>query len=486
MSRTICSGLTVLEFGSGMAGDLTTMILADNGARVLKVEPPGGDPLRRDLPSGFLVWNRGKESVVLDLDDPRGRQQARQLAQHADVLVEGFETGRMEGLALGYDEVHGLNPALVYCSIKGFGSKGAYAHLKVDHGIVAAKCGAFLDAGFRPGPMYIASPSTTSGAGQMAVQGILAALVARERTGRGQFLEATLYQGHSPADYFGMATYQMQLRDPKKYPARMQTGRGSIASNYCTKDGRWLIFTLQLPHQQVATMRACGLEWIYEDERFAHYPQFASEGDAEAFYEIMVTRIRERTLEEWLDIFLKDPDVPFEVLVTSEQGLEHPQVIHNKHWVVIDDPTVGKMRQVGPIAAFSETPSIIARPAPGLGEHDALPHANGRLPKDNGSKASLHPLDGVTIVECGYFYAMPFGVALTASLGARVIKIEPLEGDPMRWAFNFPEAGSEQTMQGKESLPLDMKAPEGQKVIHQLAAQADVFITSFRPGCPSA
>jgi crotonobetainyl-CoA:carnitine CoA-transferase CaiB-like acyl-CoA transferase len=199
-----------------------------------------------------------------------------------------------------------------------------------------------------------------------------------------------------------------------------------------------------------------------------------------------MTRFRERTLEEWMQVFLADPDIPFEVVVSSEEALSHPQIIHNKDWVLIDDPTVGPMKQVGPIGHFSETPSVIGNPAPALGQHNPLPHpTKNRSSADGTGKAPPpHPLHGVSIVECGYFYAMPFGVTLAASLGARVFKIEPIEGDPMRFGFNFPEAGAVKTMEGKESIPIDMKTPEGQKIIHQLVAKADVFVTSFRPGVP--
>ena len=483
MGRTICEDVVVLTFGSGMAVDLAAMILADNGARVLKVEPQDGDRLRKDLPSGFLTWNRGKESVVLDLNTEAGHAKALELAKHADILVDGFNTGIADNLGIGYEAVHKQNPALVYCSIKGFGSKGPYAHIKADQGLVAAKSGAFLHAGFRPGPMYHASPNMTYGAGHMALQGILAALVVREKTGRGQFVEATLYQGNSPYDHYGMTTYQMYQRDPVKYPTK-ERGSSTIASTFCTKDNRWITWNVMLPHQQMAVVQAIGFDWIFEDARYADYPHIADPNDAQEFFDLVIARIRGKTLREWLEIFLADNDIPFEVLVTTEEALDHPQVIHNGQRVEIDDPVVSKMLQVGPNAWFSDTPVRIGKPAPLLGQHAKLPLRNGHLPRPTGQTAPAHPLDGVKIVECAYFMATPGGVSLVTAYGARVFKIEPLEGDPMRWAYNFPDAGGDRTMQGKESLPVDLKSPEGQKIVHQLVADSDVFITSFRPGVP--
>jgi crotonobetainyl-CoA:carnitine CoA-transferase CaiB-like acyl-CoA transferase len=482
MAEAICDGLRAVVFGSGMAGDLGTMMLADNGAQVIKVEPPGGDPLRKTNPSGFLVWNRGKESIVLDLGRPESRRQARELVRDADVLLETYGAKEADQLGIGYESVRKLNPALVYCSIKGFGSRGGYAHIKADHGMVAAKCGGFLADGCRPGPMYIASPSTTLGAGHMALQGILAALIVREKTGRGQYLETSLYQGHSASDYFGLITYQVEQRAPESYRPGNASWSSVTHPVLCTRDNRWLMFSLTQAHQQMAALRALGLDWIYGDRRFADYPSLRPE-DAEVLVDLVVAKVREKTLAEWMEILMADPDIPFEVIVTSEQGLDHPQLVHNRNVIEIGDPMVGTIREVGPIAHFTETPSAIVKSAPGLNANNG-PWNRRPLPEDTGELPPRHPLEGVSIVECGLFYAMPFGPTLLASLGARVFKIEPVDGDPMRHLYNFPGAGTVKVMEGKESLPLNLKTPEAQTIVHRLVARSDIFITSFRPGVP--
>ena len=129
MTRTICEGLQVIEMGAGSIGaSLAGMLLADNGARVLKVEPPEGDRLRSRHPAGFLVWNRGKESLVADLRTDEGRAQVRDLASRADVVIEGFGAGVADALGpRRRSRPHAANPGLVYCSVKGFGSTGPYA-----------------------------------------------------------------------------------------------------------------------------------------------------------------------------------------------------------------------------------------------------------------------------------------------------------------------------------------------------------------------
>ena len=483
MSRTICEGLTVLEVGSGsMASSLVGMLFADNGARVVKLEPPEGDALRGGNPSGFKVWNRGKGSVVCDLRTPEGRDAALEQVRDTDVLVEAFGAGVADRFGIGYEALRQLNPALVYTSIKGFGSRGAYAHLKAYEGLVAAKSGAFtmsLMGGHRPGPSFVNVPRATVGAAHMAFQGTVAALIARERTGQGQRVEATMVQGQNPYDYAGLIHWRlMNERSGEFKPAAPRSGSGLL----CTSDGRWVIIANNLPHQWRACLKAMDLEWIWEDPRFKDTPRIREPEHAQAFQDLLWKTFRERTYAEWLPLLLAEKDIAFELAGTSEEGLEHPQALHNGHVIEIGDPEVGKMRQVGPIARFTETSSVIGPPAPALGQDAALA-ANGRpAPSGKETEAPQHPLQGTTIVELGYFYAMPFGVALAASLGARVIKIENHDGDPERVNFLVPEAGAAKTMEGKESIAVDLLSPEGRRVFHQLIASADVFVNGFRPG----
>ncbi len=186
MTRTICEGLQVIEMGAGSIGaSLAGMLLADNGARVVKVEPPEGDRLRRQHAAGFVVWNRGKESLVADLRTDDGRALVADLANRADVVIEGFGAGVADRWGLGAAAVRASNPGLVYCSVKGFGSSGAYATFPAYEGIVAAKAGVYNlgPFGFRSGPIFVNAPLGSVGTGHMACSGILAALLARRPRG---------------------------------------------------------------------------------------------------------------------------------------------------------------------------------------------------------------------------------------------------------------------------------------------------------------
>ena len=155
-----CTGLTVLDFSLGMPGALCTLVMADYGAEVIKVEPPGGDPFR--FQPAWISWNRGKKGIVLDLSTAEGREQALQLAGAADVLVESFRPGDMADWGLAYDTLSQLYPRLVYCSITGFGQHGPLRRVKGYEGVVAAKAGRMLNLQGQPnrgGPVYSAVPT---------------------------------------------------------------------------------------------------------------------------------------------------------------------------------------------------------------------------------------------------------------------------------------------------------------------------------------
>jgi crotonobetainyl-CoA:carnitine CoA-transferase CaiB-like acyl-CoA transferase len=492
MTQPVLEGVAVLEFGAGShTAALAGVLLADNGARVIKVEPPEGDRLRTTSPSASLVLNRGKESVVADLRTAEGRERARELAASADVLIAAFEPGVAEEFGIGYDDLRQLNPALVHCSITGFGSSGPYAKIKAYEHVIQAKVGTFVLGeggawGYRPGPIFVNAPAASTGAGHLAATGIVAALVARRRTGRGQRVEVPLYHGLKATDYFETMTWQWARGKitPKAGAGGGAARTGVAASRYsympCTKDGRFVFFTAMLPHQAQAVMRALGIEHLLDDPRYAKAPVFGTAEDAQAWEDAIWEAFRTRTFAEWDPVLRAEPDVAYELLRTSEEGLDHPQIRHNGEVISLHAPGVGTVEQVGPIARFTATPARITRSAPALGENDG-PFAERTKLTGTGTVPE-HPLSGFTILDFGYFYAMPFATALAASLGARVIKIEDRRGDPMRHAFGAPETGGARTMEGKESISVDLRTPEGRQLVHDLVAKADAFVNGFRPG----
>ena len=186
------------------------------------------------------------------------------------------------------------------------------------------------------------------------------------------------------------------------------------------------------------------------------------------------------TAAELMARVMDEPDVACEIAATTVEAMDHPQVLHNHHVAMVDDFELGPIEQVGPVARFSATPSPIGAGAPKLGVARREPAGPQVVTGD--ATAPEHPLAGVTIVEFGYFFAMPNGTAMAAGLGARVIKIEDQRGDPQRSSFGLREAGSSKTMEGKESLAVDLRRPEGQAAVRRILRNADAFVCGFRPG----
>ena len=477
-------GLRVLDFSHSFPGALATMVLADSGAGVSKVEPPGGDPTRRHYAS--VMWHRGKRSVVLDLTTPEGREAAQRLAASVDVVLQTLRPGVAEKLGIDYETLAATNPELVYCAITGFGTVGPYAHYKGYEGIVAAKTGwpqVFRGMGGKKGPVYAAVPVASYAAAMSAVQGTMAALYVRERTGRGQKVETSLLQGLTNMDVGSWLTWQINHEPGGNWALRMMPGY-LVAR---TKDGQWLQLGNLPPVQFRSFLEATGMTHLYEDPRFQSLPRVPDEEAREEVLRILLEKMQEKTAEEWTEIFLANGDVASEPFLTTQEGLQHAQVLHNRNIVEIEDPVVGKTRQVGPLASFSETPATARTPAPSLGQHteEVLAAASPWRERQNGGPAGAsdvpaHPLSGVTVLEFATYIAVPTSACLLADLGARVIKIEPLTGDLFR--TNFPTTGK--TLQSKESVALNLRSPEGQEAVHKLIAKADILVHNFRPGVP--
>ena len=298
-----------------------------------------------------------------------------------------------------------------------------------------AKAGIFARGmfGFREGPIFTGAYLASVGAAHQCVSGIMGALVVRDRTGTGQRVDATLFQGLNPIDYF--MSYHAQLgakmaaelapaAEPESEitsePALVtDTPRVPAATRYgataCTRDGRWLSFSPQLSHQAQALVRVLELDWMLEDERFKDMPSFWSLDDAGEWDLLIIERVKERDLDEWVEHGHANPDLPFEPILSAEDALDHPQLRHNGDVVTVTHPEHGPVEQIGPVGHFSRTPSRIVSAPPTLGVHGAVPAAPV-LPETTGD-VPAHTLQGVTIVEFGYFYAMPYGVTMAASLG---------------------------------------------------------------------
>jgi crotonobetainyl-CoA:carnitine CoA-transferase CaiB-like acyl-CoA transferase len=480
----ICTGLNVIEMGAGsIAASMAGMVLADAGARVMKIEPPEGDRLRTALPSGFLVWNRGKESLVTDLRTPAGQEALRSLAGNADVIIEGFSPGTTKKWGVDAAALCAASPRLIHCAITGFGTTGPYAGLKGYDPLVCAKAGLFARGGYghREGAIFYPVNWGSFGAAMESVAGILAAVLVRDQCGTGQRIDATMLSGIEPIEYFVSVISQLSAKQGEKPATDVRSGAPGTRYNVlvATRDGRFIQTSTMLPHQAKALSTVAGVEHTLADRRFATQPVFASAEDAQAWEDLLVTAFRSHDLDYWMPRLEASPDVAFELARTSEEGLDHPQIVHNGDVVTVSDPQHGPVRQIGPIGHFADSPCQIDKSAPPLGANQGPFAAPAALP--GRAPVPAHPLSGVTIAEFGCYYATPYGLAMAAALGARVIKIEDRSGDPHRMAFG-PEVATLKTTRGKESISLDLRSAEGQAVARRIVGEADVFVTGFRSG----
>ena len=494
----LLSGIRVVDLSSSWVGAHMGLFFADQGAEVVCVEPPGGSALRNSAAWAFL--GRGKHSVVADLARPEGIEQARSLAIAADVVVQTWKPGTAERLGLGYGDLAAANPGLVYASVSGFGSKGPFVGLPGHEALVMAKLGfAIQFSAFTPrsGPAYCSVPYAAFSAAHTALHGTLAALYEREHSGLGQLVESSLAQGMAAMDPWRWFLAFIARQYPEAYEAAAPIGDDGIPNHSFafrllvapSSDGHWLQFSQVSPHLFAAFMRVLGLEWMLEDDEWSTVPEIDDRDRRRQLWEQMLTAVRSKTLAEWKEVFDQEPDVWAEVFRRDGELLDHPQLVHDARVICIDAPTLGPVRQPGPLVAIPASGLQPSRPAPDLGRDEVTASWNTVPPRFAGASAAAGrpaagaaPLAGVTVVELGTYYAAPFAGAILADYGARVIKVESLEGEPMRMIMGFPESGAAKSLQGKQSIALDLASNEGRAIVHRLAAGADIVMQSYRAG----
>src|SRR5947209_1421941 len=362
------TGITVLEFANYVSGPYAGMMLADLGAEVIKIESPnGGDAFRgwgpADYSATFGSVNRNKKSVVLDLKSEEGARAAFELALKADVLIENLRTGVMDRLGLGYDALSARNPRLVYCSITGFGGTGPYAQRPGYDTVGQAMSGllSLLTDLDRPRPMGISLSDHL--AGMVACNGILGALVARGRSGKGQrvdtsLLEATVsFCGENAARFF----------ENRKVPNRATRTHQAQVYAFVAGDGKPFVVHLSSPSKfWQALARVAGKpEWL-DDPRFASKEARGLHYDA--LHDALAAVFKTDTRAAWLDK-LQAADVPAAALQTLDEVFEDPQVKHLGLRQDVPHKRLGTIALVRNGLRMSATPPQIRSAAPELGEH---------------------------------------------------------------------------------------------------------------------
>ncbi len=478
-------GVSVLDLSLGPVAGIATMVLADFGAEVVRFTPPGGDPFAV-LPNA-PAWLRGKRLIAADLHTAEGRKQVRELAAAADVLVTTLSPLAATEVELGADSLTKLNPRLVYCRITGWGLYGPYAAYPAYEGLVAAKSGrmqAFAGLPAREGPAYAAVQVASHAASQAAATGILAALYERETSGLGQVVDTSLLQGMLPYDLLALLRTHLLRRNGAAFAndPMMLAGRGPTLNYHPlpTKDGKWLQMGNLLQHLFDNYVAAVDLADIYGDPRYEGAPASWEESVREEFRDRMLRRMLEHTAAEWMETFVENGGVAATVYRPTQDALDDLDLVMNGHVVEREVPGLGPVSQLGPVAALRTTPGKAAAPA---FSSDEAPQWKVPALRSIGHQAEGGPLAGVTVVEFATVIAAPLGVSFLGDLGARVIKVEPVGGDPYRGLGMFGIMASK-TNVSKESIALDLKSPEGRQVVERLIARADVVIHNYRPGVP--
>lgn len=369
-------GIRVVDLTSVLMGPYATQILADMGADVIKVEPPAGDTVRgigpmRNPGMGhiFLHVNRNKRSVVLDLKHPDGLAAFFDLARSADVVVYNIRPQAMARLGISYERVHGINPKLIYAGLYGYGESGPYAGKPAYDDLIqgAVAVPSLVAAASGGEPRYVPLTLADRTVGLAGANAILAAIVARGRTGEGQSIEVPMFETMAQyvlSDHMGGETFVPPM-GPSGYPRLMVRERRP----YRTSDG----YVCVLIYSDKQWQRF--LDLIGKPELFEKDPRFGSIGQRtrhiNELYALVGEAMATRSTAEWLRL-LEQADIPSMPLHDLDSLIEDEHLVKTGFVREVEHPTEGRIRQIGvPVRLSGTPPASELRPAPRLGEHSA-------------------------------------------------------------------------------------------------------------------
>ena len=456
---TVFEGVRILDLSQGLAGPMSTMLLGDFGASVIKVEPPAGDRIRHR--TGYLTWNRNKMRAVLDLEAPDDRARLDELIAAADVAVFDHAPGVLEALGLDAATLAALHPRLIHVWVPPFGVSGPYSALPEHHAMLTGLTGtAFRQGSYGDQPVWHVMPMVHYGQATMAASAAAAALLDRFRTGLGQAV--TVSGAHGNAEISG----PIGLLDA---PGMMQghpLGGSASYRLYQCGDGEWLFLGTLFPHFFQKAIDALGLAKLRD------YPAGAVDIGG-----VIAHVFAQRPRAYWLQR-LRDHDVPAAPVQERAAWLKSGPMCDNAMRVEIEDPVLGPVEMPGVSLKLADTPGEVRRlmrPAtPRCFEDFTAPRA---APPATGAE-DRPPLAGVRVLDLGTVIAGAYASSILANFGADVVKIESADGDP----FRPYGAGFINYNRGKRGLGLDLKDPEGRAVFLDMARHADVVIDNYRLG----
>lgn len=364
-------GLKILDLTRVLAGPYCTMILADLGADVIKVEMPiiGDDsrhfgPYQNGESAYFMSLNRNKRSIVLDLKSIEGKKTLKALLKKVDVVVENFRPGTMEKLGFGYEDIRKDNPAIIYAASSGFGHTGPYSQRPAYDGVVQAMGGIMSITGQEGGKPTRVGPSVGDiNAGMFTAIGILAALQHRNNTGEGQKVDVAMLDCQVAILENAIARYVVTGDIPK--PAGNKHSSIVPFEPFDTSDGEIMIAAGN-DNLWRTFCKVTGLESLANDPRFESNPNRHKNYDL--LRPLIADVILKKTMLEW-QLLLDDAGVPNGPINTVDKVIEDQQVIFREMIVEVEHPVAGKLKMPGIPIKLSATPGNILRPAPMLGEH---------------------------------------------------------------------------------------------------------------------
>lgn len=367
-------GLTVLDLSQGAAGPTCAMHLGDLGATILKVEPPGGEwgrglgpPFVAGVAAAFLGMNRNKRSVVVDLKKPGGSEVLLRLAEHCDVALESFRPGVADRLGIGYEAMAARNRRLVYAAISAFGQNGPWRDRPGVDGVVQAMGGIMSVTGTADGPpVKVGVPAADMAGGIYAATSILAALLARERTGRGQRVDVSLLDSLLALQVVPLSMFFADGRAPQRLGSAAPYSAPNEA--FATRDGHVMV-AAYTAKRWPALCTALGVPELATDPRFDTNEKRVR--DRPSLRDVLEPLFRTRTTKEWIEV-LDGADILCGPLLTYPELVAEEQVAKGDALATVQHPVTGEV--CGPVfpGRLSETPGDASGPAPPVpGEHSA-------------------------------------------------------------------------------------------------------------------
>ena len=366
------AGMKVVELAHIMAGPVCGMFLADMGADVVKVEKPEGDDTRRFLPpdingesAAYMMMNRNKRGIVIDLKSEAGKAALRRMLDSADVVIENYRMGTMEKLGLGYDDLRKTNPGLIYCEISGFGRTGPYAKRGGFDLIAQGMSGLMSITGEGPGrpPVKSGAPVSDITAGILGALGCASAYAHKLKTGEGQKVDTSLFEAGITHTYWQSAIAFATGTSPG--PLGSAHPLNAPYQAFQTSNG-WINLGAANQKNFERMLQVIGAEELAQDPRFAtNHGRMTNLPELEA---ILNSYFIEDTSEAWL-YRLEEAGVPAGPVLDIGEMHEDPQALARDMIVETEHPVAGTVKAIGLPIKFSQTPGEIVRPAPLLGEH---------------------------------------------------------------------------------------------------------------------